>query len=89
MNAVVRGHILKESKMQTEPLPESPAKIQNPESPAELAKRWNVPISWVYNQTRQTGPTAIPRIKMGKYVRFVPSEVDAWALARSASVLPN
>jgi predicted DNA-binding transcriptional regulator AlpA len=77
--------IIKGGKMH----PESPAKIQNPESPAELAKRWNVATSWVYNQTRQTGPDAIPRIKMGKYVRFISAEVDAWALSRSARVQPK
>ena len=70
--------------MHTESLPESTVKIQKPESPAELASRWNMKTSWVYNQSRQIGPDAIPRIKMGKYVRFIPAEVDAWLLARSA-----
>lgn len=35
----------------------------------ELAKRLNVPISWVYQRTR-LGQEAIPHVKMGKYVRF-------------------
>jgi hypothetical protein len=64
-------------------------RIENPESPMELAKRWNVPISWVYNQTRLRGPGSIPRIKMGKYTRFIPTEVDAWALATSTTILRN
>ena len=35
----------------------------------ELAKRLNVPVSWIYRRTR-LGQEAIPHVKMGKYVRF-------------------
>lgn len=35
----------------------------------ELAKRLNVPVSWIYQRTR-LGQQAIPHVKMGKYVRF-------------------
>jgi predicted DNA-binding transcriptional regulator AlpA len=65
--------------------PGSTAKIQTPESPEQLSKRWNVPLSWIYNQTRRIGPGSIPKIKLGKYVRFIPGEVDAWALSRRGS----
>jgi excisionase family DNA binding protein len=41
---------------------------------AELAKRLNVPVSWIYQRTR-LGPKAIPHVKMGKYVRFNLAEV--------------
>ena len=44
----------------------------------ELAERLKVPKSWVYGQTRQTGPDAIPRIKIGKYIRFEWKNVDEW-----------
>ncbi|HUT70228.1 MAG TPA: helix-turn-helix domain-containing protein [Desulfatiglandales bacterium] len=44
----------------------------------ELAETLKVPKSWVYGKTRQTGPEAIPRVKVGKYIRFVESEVMAW-----------
>ena len=35
----------------------------------ELAKRLNVPVSWIYRRTC-LGQEAIPHVKMGKYVRF-------------------
>ena len=41
---------------------------------AELAKRLNVPVSWIYRRTR-LGQEAIPHVKMGKYVRFDWDEV--------------
>ena len=40
----------------------------------ELAKRLNVPVSWIYRRTR-LGQEAIPHVKMGKYVRFDWEEV--------------
>lgn len=44
----------------------------------ELAARLKVPKSWLYSRTRETGPGSIPRIKVGKYIRFVESEVMDW-----------
>ncbi len=41
---------------------------------SELAKKLNVPVSWIYQRTR-LGQTAIPHVKMGKYVRFHLDEV--------------
>ncbi len=38
-------------------------------NPNELADLLGVPLSWVYDRTR-LGQTAIPHIKLGKYVRF-------------------
>ena len=40
----------------------------------DLAKRLNVPVSWIYQRTR-LGQQAIPHVKMGKYVRFNLMEV--------------
>jgi hypothetical protein len=37
---------------------------------AELAKRWNLPESWVRNQTRSNARDPIPHLKLGRYVRF-------------------
>ena len=42
---------------------------------AEVARRLCVPTSWVREQTR-TGD--IPHRRLGRYVRFVWSEVEAW-----------
>ena len=36
----------------------------------ELAKRWNVPKSWILEQTRSRAADPIPCLRMGKYVRF-------------------
>ena len=44
----------------------------------ELAKELSTPLSWVYSRTRQTGPDAIPVIRVGKYCRFRLSEVLEW-----------
>ncbi len=44
----------------------------------ELAESLNVPKSWVYSRTRETGPDAMPRIKVGKYCRFVFDDVLDW-----------
>lgn len=44
----------------------------------ELAKRLKVPKSWIYSRTRQTGPGTIPKINIGKYIRFPESKVFAW-----------
>jgi len=40
----------------------------------ELAKRLNVPLSWIYRRTR-LGQEAIPHVRIGKYVRFDWEEV--------------
>ena len=44
----------------------------------ELAESLNVPKSWVYSRTRESGPYAMPRIKVGKYCRFVLNDVLDW-----------
>jgi len=49
----------------------------------ELAEKLKVKPSWVYGYTRQTGPDAIPRIKVGKYLRFREPEVMDWLRKQS------
>jgi excisionase family DNA binding protein len=44
----------------------------------ELANRLRVPVSWVYARTRETGPSTIPRIRVGKYLRFYLDDVMDW-----------
>ena len=44
----------------------------------ELANRLNVPNSWVYQRARARGCRRLPSIKMGKYVRFEWTAVQAW-----------
>lgn len=45
----------------------------------EIADDLRVPKSWVYSRTRETGPNAIPRLKIGKYLRFERAKVREWA----------
>jgi excisionase family DNA binding protein len=49
----------------------------------EMAERLKVPVSWLYARTRQTGPGTIPRIKVGKYLRFRIDEVMEWLLKQN------
>lgn len=44
----------------------------------ELANKLKVKRSWIYQYSRQTGPGTIPRIKIGKYLRFRLDEVMEW-----------
>ena len=44
----------------------------------ELARELKAPPSWIYSRTRQSGPDAIPMIRVGKYCRFRLSEVLEW-----------
>ena len=44
----------------------------------ELAEKLRVRKSWLYSRTRETGPESIPKVKVGKYIRFVESEVIGW-----------
>jgi len=45
---------------------------------SELATKLKVKKSWVYAQSRQTGPGTIPRINIGKYLRFDMDHVMDW-----------
>jgi excisionase family DNA binding protein len=44
----------------------------------ELATTLKVKDSWIYGETRKTGKGAIPRIRVGKYLRFSLEEVMSW-----------
>ncbi len=44
----------------------------------ELSEKLKVQKSWLYSRTRETGPGAIPRIRVGKYIRFDLDEVLRW-----------
>lgn len=51
-------------------------------TPAQLAERLQVPVTWVYEQTRNRMSTRnadpVPAIRMGKYLRFYWPEVEKW-----------
>jgi hypothetical protein len=52
----------------------------------ELAARWRVPVTWIYEQTRERCPDPIPCVKLGKYRRFQwnSPELLAWWNRRKA-----
>jgi len=52
----------------------------------EMSKKLRVPKSWIYSRSRETGPDAIPRLKVGKYLRFVEEDVLNWLKDRNATM---
>lgn len=52
----------------------------------ELATQLKVPDSWVYGETRKGGEKSIPRLKVGKYLRFSLAEVLEWLRKRQDEV---
>jgi excisionase family DNA binding protein len=44
----------------------------------EMAARLRVNQSWLYRQTKRHDAGSIPRLKVGKYLRFNEAEVMAW-----------
>jgi excisionase family DNA binding protein len=44
----------------------------------EMSELLRVPRSWLYARTRQTGPGTIPKVKVGRYVRFIEADVFEW-----------
>ena len=49
---------------------------------AEMAARLKCHKSWLYQRSREKGPGCIPRVKLGKYLRFNSGEVMEWIKAR-------
>lgn len=50
-------------------------------TPAELAKRLKVDVSWVYEKSRPRGKFTgepLPVLRVGKYLRFAWPDVVAW-----------
>ena len=45
---------------------------------SEISNRLKVGKSWIYRQTKRHGPGSIPRLKVGKYLRFNEVDVMAW-----------
>jgi len=44
----------------------------------QVAELLQVPLSWVYSQTRARNRNRLPGLRLGKYWRFRESEVLAW-----------
>jgi len=50
----------------------------------EMAKRLDVPVSWLYSRTRTN---EIPHYKIGKYVKFDAEKVMKWIQEQNESEL--
>jgi excisionase family DNA binding protein len=48
----------------------------------EMAEKLKVKTSWLYFRTMHTGANSIPRVKIGKYLRFNPGAVMEWIEAQ-------
>jgi excisionase family DNA binding protein len=48
----------------------------------EVATFLRLPVSWVYEHTRQNCMDRIPGFRLGKYWRFIEEDVTAWLAAR-------
>lgn len=51
---------------------------------SELARRWDVPVSWIRDQVRKRAEDPLPHVSLGKYVRFLwgSPELQAWVERR-------
>ena len=45
-------------------------------TPQELAQWLKVPLSWIYDRTRKSGPEKLPFYKIGRYLRFSIPEIE-------------
>lgn len=57
-------------------------KIDSYKTIDEMAAALRVPKSWIYRNTMRTDKGAIPRIKIGKHLRFDPEAVEQWIMKR-------
>lgn len=63
---------------------ESPKPTETPIllTPAQLAERLAVPVSWIREKTRERARVRdadpLPVVRLGKYARFVWRDVEAW-----------
>jgi hypothetical protein len=50
----------------------------------ELAKRLNLPVSWIRDATRKRAVDVLPHLKFGRYVRFQwrSRELEDWLTRR-------
>lgn len=47
-------------------------------TPQELSDRLRVPITWVYEHTAKQCANPLPCLRVGRYLRFLWSDVDQW-----------
>lgn len=47
-------------------------------TPEQVAEFFQVPTSWIYKHTKKHAEDKLPHHKLGKYVRFIKEEVEAF-----------
>ena len=52
-----------------------------------MAERIGVKTSWLYRACMRKGPGSIPRVKVGKYNKWVEADVLAWLKKQSEAAL--
>jgi hypothetical protein len=55
----------------------------------ELARRWDVPVSWIRDQVRKRAEDPLPHVSLGKYVRFLWGSPDLQAWIERRIVMRN
>jgi hypothetical protein len=57
----------------------------------ELAKRWNLPETWVRERVRRRETDPIPHVRFGRYVRFLwgSPALRAWEARRIVEITNN
>jgi excisionase family DNA binding protein len=55
-------------------------------TPDDVAELLQVNKSWVYEAARDG---RIPHVRLGRYVRFEPEEIEAWLKTQRSEPLPN
>ncbi len=62
----------------THPSNETTAEFDELLTVIDAARFLNVPLSWVYEHARGTGPDRLPVVKLGKYLRFDRRDLRAY-----------
>jgi excisionase family DNA binding protein len=55
----------------------------------DIADMLKIPVSCVYERTRQRDLNRLPGLRLGKYWRFSQAEVVAWLQRQRGGILPN
>ena len=58
------------------------------ETITELSERTKLPKSWWYRQS-MLKEARLPKIRAGKYLLFIPAEVDAWLRKQNQNEAEN
>jgi len=59
-------------------MPSTFADIERLLTVEDIAELLRVPVSWIYERTRQRSSNRLPGFRLGKYWRFRASDIQAW-----------